>query len=41
MVVEFKTTKKKIDEQDQLPEPVEQKKILSAERLFTLYLFSI
>src|SRR3954469_16137765 len=41
MVVELKTTKKKTDEQDQLPEPVERKQILSAERLFTLYLFSI
>ena len=41
MVAEFKTTKKKTDEQDQLPEPVERKQILSAERVFTLYLFSI
>src|SRR3954468_8804343 len=41
MVAEFKTTKKKTDEQDQLPEPVERKQILSAERVFTLYLLSI
>src|SRR4051812_34410484 len=39
MVAEFKTTKKKTDEQDQLPEPVERKQILSAERVFTLYRF--
>ena len=36
MVAEFKTTKKKNDEQDQLPEPVERKQILSAERVCTL-----
>jgi DNA-directed RNA polymerase II subunit RPB1 len=41
MVAEYKTTKKKTDEQDQLPKPVERKQILSAERVFTLYLFSI
>ena len=41
MVVKFKTTKKKTNEQDQLPEPVERKQILSVERVFTLYLFSI
>ena len=41
MVAEYKTTKKKTDEQDQLPEPVERKQILSVERVFTLYLFSI
>ena len=36
MVAEFKATKKKNDDQDQLPEPVERKQILSAERVFTL-----
>src|SRR3954468_8402139 len=41
LVAEFKTTKKKTDEQDQLPEPVERKQILSPERVFALYLFSI
>ena len=41
MVEEFKTTKNKTDEQDQLLEPLERKEILSAERVFTLYLFSI
>jgi DNA-directed RNA polymerase II subunit RPB1 len=38
MVAEFKATKKKNDDQDQLPEPVERKQILSAERVFTLSL---
>jgi DNA-directed RNA polymerase II subunit RPB1 len=33
MVVEFKATKKKNDDKDQLPEPVERKQILSAERV--------
>ena len=41
MVADFKTTKKKTDEQDQLREPVERKQIVSAERVLTLYLFSI
>ena len=36
MVAEFKATKKKNDDQDQLPEPVERKQILSAEKVFTL-----
>ena len=34
MVAEFKAPKKKNDDQDQLPEPVERKQILSAERVF-------
>ncbi|CAO2141859.1 unnamed protein product [Urochloa humidicola] len=33
MVVEFKTSKKKDDDKEQLPEPVERKQILSAERV--------
>ena len=33
MVAEFKAPKKKSDDQDQLPEPVERKQILSAERV--------
>ena len=33
MVAEFKAPKKKTDDQDQLPEPVERKQILSAERV--------
>ena len=40
MVAEFKATKKKSDDQDQLPEPVERKQILSAERVFTLSLLN-
>jgi DNA-directed RNA polymerase II subunit RPB1 len=40
MVAEFKAPKKKTDDQDQLPEPVERKQILSAERVY-LYLCSI
>jgi DNA-directed RNA polymerase II subunit RPB1 len=34
MVAEFKATKKKTDDQEQLPEPVERKQVLSAERVF-------
>lgn len=38
MVAEFKAPKKKSDENEQLPEPVERKQILSADRvLFTLF----
>lgn len=33
MVAEFKASKKKSDDQEQLPEPVERKQILSAERV--------
>lgn len=33
MVAEYKAPKKKIDDQEQLPEPVERKQILSAERV--------
>ena len=36
MVAEFKATNKKNGDQDQLPEPVERKQILSADRVFTL-----
>ena len=34
MVAEFTAPKKKTDDQDQLPEPVERKQILSDERVF-------
>ncbi|CAD6341703.1 unnamed protein product [Miscanthus lutarioriparius] len=36
MVAEFKAPKKKNDDQDQLPEPVERKQILSAERVLNV-----
>ena len=36
MVAEFKATNKKNGDQDQLPEPVERKQILSANRVCTL-----
>lgn len=37
MVAEFKAPKKKSDESEQLPEPVERKQILSAERVLLLF----
>lgn len=33
MVAEYKAQKKKNDDQDQLPEPVERKQVLSAEKV--------
>ncbi|GJN39639.1 hypothetical protein PR202_gb28770 [Eleusine coracana subsp. coracana] len=36
MVAEFKAPKKKTDDQEQLPEPVERKQILSAERVLNV-----
>lgn len=36
MVAEYKNTKKKADDQDQLPEPVERKQTLSAEKVSCL-----
>nr|CAD1830564.1 unnamed protein product [Ananas comosus var. bracteatus] len=36
MVAEFKASKKKSDDQEQLPEPVERKQILSAERVLNV-----
>lgn len=36
LVADYKAQKKKSDDQDQMPEPVERKQILSAEKVSTL-----
>ncbi|KAK8955003.1 DNA-directed RNA polymerase II subunit RPB1 [Platanthera zijinensis] len=33
MIAEYKASKKKSDDQEQLPEPIERKQVLSAERV--------